>query len=439
MGRSEDLFSRAKDVLVGGVNSPVRAFKAVGGTPRFIESARGATIRDVEGREYVDYVGAWGANILGAAPAAVVGAVQRAAANGLLFGAPTEAEVRLAEEVRRRMPSVERLRLVNSGTEATMSALRLARAFTGRRKFLKFDGSYHGHADPFLSNAESGLATLGLAASVGVSDAMAGESVVAAYNSLTAVEAAFHRYGGELAAVIVEPVASNMGVVPPAPGFLETLRGLCDHHGVLLIFDEVVTGFRVSHGGAQELYRIRPDLTCLGKILGGGLPVGAYGGRADVMRLVAPEGPVYQAGTMSGNPITVQAGLATLGQLAPDVYEALDRISATLGRRLEEAAAAGGTPLQVNRVASMLTPFLAPRPVLDYASAKRTDAARFAHVFHGLLERGVYVPPSPFEAWFVSVVHHAQHVDQTVAAFEAALGPRSEPARGVPIRAPRRV
>lgn len=419
--RSRALFERAQRVLVGGVNSPVRAFKKVGGTPPFIVRARGAHVWDADGHEYIDYVGSWGPNLLGAAHPDVVRAVQEVAADGLSFGAPTEREVELAELVQRRMPSIERLRLVNSGTEATMSAVRVARAFTKRDQILKFDGAYHGHADLFLSKAGSGLATLGVADSAGVPPHVARDAHVVPYNDIAAAEAVFRDHGKELAAVIVEPVAGNVGVLQPVPRFLPTLRDLCDRHGTLLIFDEVITGFRVAPGGAQERYQVRPDLTCLGKILGGGLPMGAYGGRADVMHLVAPEGPVYQAGTLAGNPLSVAAGIATLRALTPTLYDQLETLSARLAEGLLRAAHEAAIPFQVNRVASMASLHFTSDPVVNAAAAFRSDAESYRRVFHHLLAQGIYLAPSPYEALFVSAAHTAPDLDRTVAEFRLAL------------------
>ena len=406
LDNSERLFARAQKLIPGGVNSPVRSFGAVGGTPPFIASGSGARVRDADGNEYLDFVGSWGPLVLGHAHPAVVEAVQSAAADGTSFGAPTERELELAELITRAMPSIEMLRLVNSGTEATMSAIRIARAYTGRSKLLKFNGNYHGHADGLLVKAGSGAATYGVPTSAGVPPGYAAETLVAEYNDLGSVEAAFEANVNQFAAVIVEPVTGNMGVVPPADGFLNGLRRLCDDNGALLIFDEVITGFRVAYGGAQERYRIRPDLTCLGKIIGGGLPVGAYGGRADVMQVAAPLGPAYQAGTLSGNPLATAAGIACLRELAkPGVYETLETLGAAAEGGLQAAGDATGTALAVNRVGSMLTAFFAEPPVTTWAEAASSDTGHYAAFFHGLLERGVYVAPSQFEAAFVSLAH----------------------------------
>ncbi len=411
LDNSERLFARARRLIPGGVNSPVRSFGAVGGTPPFIDSGRGARVRDVDGNEYLDFVGSWGPLVLGHAHPAVVEAVQHAAADGTSFGAPTERELELAELITRAMPSIEMLRLVNSGTEAAMSAIRIARAYTGRSKLIKFNGNYHGHADGLLVKAGSGAATYGVPTSAGVPVGYAAETLVAEYNDLASVEAVFDANVNQVAAVIVEPVAGNMGVVPPADGFLTGLRGLCDDNGALLIFDEVITGFRVAYGGAQERYRVRPDLTCLGKIIGGGLPVGAYGGRADVMQMAAPLGPAYQAGTLSGNPLATAAGIACLRELAkPGVYEALEALGAETEAGLRAAGDATGVEVTVNRVGSALTAFFTGSPVTTWEEAASSDTGRYAAFFHGLLQRGVYVAPSQFEAAFVSLAHTTEDI-----------------------------
>jgi glutamate-1-semialdehyde 2,1-aminomutase len=417
MTRSEELFSRAKAVIPGGVSSPVRAFKAVGGSPLFVARASGARLWDADGRSYVDYVGSWGPMILGHAHPAVLEAVRDAAERGTSYGAPCALEVELAERVVRHMPSVERLRFVSSGTEATMSALRVARGFTGRRKILKFDGCYHGHADSLLVAAGSGVATLGIPGSPGVPEGTVRDTLVAPYNDVAAVEAVVAAHGADLAAVIVEPVCGNMGTVAPRAGYLEALREITRGNGTLLIFDEVMTGFRLALGGAQQLHGIRPDLTCLGKILGGGLPAAAYGGRADIMAAVAPEGPVYQAGTLSGNPLAMAAGAALLDLLAmPGTYEALEATSARLEEGLRGAAREAGATVTINRTGSMFTVFFCAGPVTDYASAKASDTSRFGRFFHAMLERGVYLPPAQFEAAFVSLAHGEAEIDRTIAA-----------------------
>jgi glutamate-1-semialdehyde 2,1-aminomutase len=420
--RSAELFARAQQLIPGGVNSPVRAFRAVGGDPFFVASAAGARLRDADGRELLDYVCSWGPLILGHAPASVVEAVAAAARRGTSYGAPCEGEVALAERVVRRVPGIEKVRFVSSGTEATMSALRVARGFTGRRKILKFEGCYHGHADALLVAAGSGVATLGIPGSPGVPEGTVADTLVAPFNDLAAVEQAIAAHGPDLAAIIVEPVVGNMGVVAPREGYLRGLRDLTSRAGALLVFDEVITGFRVAPGGAQQLYGVTPDLTCLGKIIGGGLPVGAYGGRADIMARVAPEGPVYQAGTLSGNPLAMAAGCATLDALeAPGVYDRLE----ALGRRLEEglvrAAKQARVTLTVNRVGSLLTAFFCEGPVTDWTGAKRSDTARFGRFFHAMLERGVYLPPAQFEALFLSLAHADADVDLTVTAAAEAL------------------
>ncbi len=422
MTHSESLFEMAKTLLVGGVNSPVRSFRSVGGTPRFIARAQGAYLWDADGARYVDYVGSWGPAILGHAHPAVAEAVKKAAENGLSFGAPCEAEIALARSVQSAMPHIEKIRFVNSGTEATMSALRLARAATGRKKLIKFNGGYHGHGDSFLVKAGSGAMTLGIPDSAGVLPELAAHTLTAEYNDLTSVDALLLAHGRDVAAIIVEPVAGNMGCIPPQAGFLAGLRERATQSGALLIFDEVMTGFRVGRGGAAIRYGIAPDLSCLGKIIGGGLPVGAYGGRAALMDLVAPLGPVYQAGTLSGNPLAMAAGIATLEALnQPDVYDRLEKSGAALEAGLCEIGKRLKIPLVVQRVGSMFTVFFSAHPIFGASDLPRADAARFAKVFHALLEAGVYFPPSPYEAAFLSLAHETRDLTFTLDAFEKAL------------------
>jgi glutamate-1-semialdehyde 2,1-aminomutase len=422
VSNSKALFEAAQRVIPGGVNSPVRAFRGVGGTPIFVERAEGARVVDADGRSYIDFLGSWGPLVLGHAAAAVVEAVTEATRRGTSYGAPTRAEVEMAEMISRAVPSMEMVRLVSSGTEAAMSAIRLARGATGRDVIVKFDGCYHGHADSLLVKAGSGGATFGVPDSLGVPAALAALTLAVPFNDLAAVKAALEAHPGRVAALIVEPVAGNMGVVPPAPGFLAGLRELCTRHGALLVFDEVITGFRVAWGGAQARYAVRPDLTCLGKIIGGGLPVGAYGGSRELMAHVAPLGEVYQAGTLSGNPLAVAAGLAALRALERgDAYERLEWLGARMESGIAEAARATGVPVTVNRVGSMLTAFFTDGPVTDYASAKRADTARYARFFHGMLERGVFLAPSQFEAAFVSLAHRDGDLDEAARACRLAL------------------
>ena len=424
--RSREIYGRASDLLVGGVNSPVRAFGAVGGEPIIVEKASGARLVDADGNEYLDYIGSWGAMILGHAHRAVTAALAEQAGRGTSYGVTSELEVRLAEEIRAALPSIERIRFVSSGTEAAMSAIRAARGFTRRDCIVKFEGGYHGHADSFLSEAGSGLATFGIAASAGVPESFAALTLNAPYNNARAVEQIFSKRGTEIGAVIVEPVAANMGVVPPEAGFLETLREITRKHGALLVFDEVITGFRMGWGGAQNVFGIKPDLTVLGKIIGGGMPVAAYGGRADVMKIVAPEGPVYQAGTLSGNPLAMRAGLATLAELRrPGIYEELAARMARLAEGLGAAAREAGVAARINTAGSLMTLFFTGDPVRDYASAKRSDMKRFARFFRQMLDRGILLPPSQFEALFLSAAHTDADIERTVGAAResfAALG-----------------
>lgn len=419
---SSALYRRATRVLVGGVNSPVRAYKAVGGTPLFIKKAKGSKIQDEDGNTYIDYVCSWGALILGSAHPKVVQALRIHVPLGTSYGAPTRLETELAELITGAIPSIHKLRFVNSGTEATMSALRLARAYTKRHKIVKFEGCYHGHVDSFLVKGGSGMATLGVPDSAGITDAVAAETLVVPFNDVDAVRKIFDEFAENIAAVIVEPVAANMSLVPPRQGFLVSLRELTRRHGALLVFDEVITGFRVAYGGAQQLYGVEPDLTCLGKIIGGGLPVGAYGGREDIMNLVAPLGPVYQAGTLSGNPLAMSAGIANLKELRKkDFYDKLERVSAHLEDELKRAAASEGTPVRVNRVGSLLGLFFTDWDVVDYTSAKSSNPEEFRLFFHSMLESGIYLPPSPFETLFVSAAHTNRDIAQTIDAAKLAF------------------
>ncbi|MBL8217763.1 MAG: glutamate-1-semialdehyde 2,1-aminomutase [Bryobacterales bacterium] len=412
--RSEALFERAKKTIPGGVNSPVRAFRGVGGVPRFIRRGDGARLIDEDGNSYIDYVGSWGPLLLGHRFPEVIEALRSVLDVGTSFGAPTEREIELAELIRGAVPSMEMVRLVNSGTEATMSALRVARGFTGRDLTIKFEGCYHGHVDSLLVKAGSGMATLAISDTVGVPASFAATTIALPYNNVPALEQAFAAHGDEIAAVIIEPVVGNMGCVPPLPGFLEAIRTLTEKHGALFIFDEVMTGFRVAFGGAQSLYGIRPDMTTLGKVIGGGLPIAAYGGRADIMSKIAPVGPIYQAGTLSGNPMAVSAGLAMLRHLSahPEVYSDLERRAAALCANPPKG-------ITVNRVGSMFTMFFQQGPVVDWTTASRSDTATYAKFFHHMLEHGVYLAPSQYEAAFLSAAHTDDDINQTVAAAQA--------------------
>ncbi|UIO44218.1 glutamate-1-semialdehyde 2,1-aminomutase [Brevibacillus brevis] len=420
--KSTQLFAEAQHYIPGGVNSPVRAFKSVGGNPVYIEKGEGSRIFDVDGNSYIDYIGSWGPLILGHAHPRVLAAITEVAALGTSFGAPTERETEMAKLVCEIVPSVEVVRMVNSGTEATMSALRLARGYTRRNKIMKFEGCYHGHADSLLIKAGSGVATLGLPDSPGVPEGTAHNTITVPYNDLESVKLAFETFGDDLAAVIVEPIGGNMGVVPPQPGFLEGLREITEKHGTLLIFDEVMTGFRVALGGAQELYGITPDLTTMGKVIGGGLPVGAYGGKREIMQQVAPAGPIYQAGTLSGNPLAMAAGLTTLQELSkPGAYERLEKMSARLAEGLADNAKKLGIPHTLNRVGSMVCLFFTETPVINYETAKTSDLERFSAYFSYLLEEGVMIPPSQFEGMFVSLAHTDEDIERTIEASYQAM------------------
>lgn len=424
--RSEELFERARRVIPGGVDSPVRAFGAVGGTPLFFERGEGAELVDVDGARYIDFVQSWGAELFGHARPEIVEAASAAARRGTSFGAPTEGEVRLAELITRAMPTVEMVRLVSSGTEAAMSAIRLARGFTQRERILKFEGCYHGHSDSLLAKgAGSGLATFGIPGSPGVTEGSARDTITAPYNDADAVHAQFAEQGEHIAAVIVEPVAANMGVVPPEPPFLDELRKVCDRSGALLIFDEVITGFRMAFGGAQAVYDVRPDLTVLGKVMGGGFPCAAFGGRADVMERLAPTGPVYQAGTLSGNPVAVAAGIAALELAAErDPYPELTSTAETMQKELGNVFAEAGLAATINRAESMFSVFFSEGPVRDYAGAASADHRRYAAFFHAMLDRGIYLPPSGYELWTLSTAHGHREVDRTLAAARDAVRAR---------------
>jgi len=417
MNRSKRLFEHAQRYLVGGVDSPVRAFKAVGGTPLFIQRGKGSRIFDADGNAFIDYVGSWGPLILGHSHPRIVTAVKKAVGHGSSFGAPTELEITLAQMITEAMPSVELVRFVTSGTEATMSAIRLARAFTGKNKIVKFAGCYHGHSDGLLAKAGSGVATMGIPSSPGVPDSWTAETLIAPYNNGEAVKKLFHDFGSDIAAVIVEPIAGNMGLVLPKSGFLELLRSLTTAAGSLLIFDEVITGFRVGYGGAQGLYAIKPDLTCLGKIIGCGFPVGVYGGRRDIMQMVAPLGPVYQAGTLAGNPVAMTAGIETLTILKQrGFYQEMERKSALLVKGIKQAASKAGVNIQLPRLVSMFTVFFTRETAMDYDTALKADTELYAKFFHGMLSQGIYLPPSQFETAFASAAHTDKDIQATVEA-----------------------
>lgn len=419
--RSRQAFEQAKKVLPGGVNSPVRAFKSVGLTPIYLDHGTGSRVFDIDGNQYIDYVGSWGPLIMGHAHPEVVSALQETASKGTSFGAPTLLETKMAELVAERVPSIDIVRMVNSGTEATMSAIRLARGYTGRSKIMKFEGSYHGHADSLLIKAGSGVATLGLPDSPGVPEGVAANTIAVPYNDLASVQLAFERFGDEIAGVIVEPIAGNMGVVPPLPGFLEGLREITSRYGSLLIFDEVMTGFRVHIHCAQGRYRVTPDLTCLGKVIGGGLPVGAYGGKREIMEQIAPTGPIYQAGTLSGNPLAMTAGYTTLSLLTPEVYDRLERLSARLEEGFTVNAQEAGIPCRINRVGSMVGPFFTSDEVVNYETAKSSDLELFRRYFAAMITEGINIAPSQFEGMFVSGVHTEEDIEATIEAHRRAL------------------
>lgn len=424
LNNSKQLFDRAIELIPGGVNSPVRAFKAVGGTPIFFKKASGAYLWDEDDNRYIDYIGSWGPMLLGHAYPKVIEAVQKAASDSTSFGAPTRREVELAELIIDMVPTLEKIRMVNSGTEACMSAIRVARGYTGRNKIVKFEGNYHGHADSFLIKAGSGALTLGTPSSPGVTPGTAADTISARYNDVEQVRQIFAQQGSEIAAVILEPVVGNMGCVPPEPGFLDGLRMLCDEYGILLIFDEVMTGFRLAAGGAQEIYEIKADLVTYGKIIGAGLPVGAYGGRADVMKVVSPDGPVYQAGTLSGNPLAMAAGLALLSELHqnPSIYDELESKGAYLEKGLRSVLMELNEPFSINRVGSMISIFFSVVPATSFDSAIKTDADRFKTYFHGMLAEGIYLPPAAYEAWFISNAHTYDDLDATINATRRVLG-----------------
>ena len=420
--KSIGLYTRALEMIPGGVDSPVRAFKAIGIPPTFVRRAKGSKIWDVDGNEYIDYVGSWGPMILGHAHPKVVAALKRAIPEGTSFGAPTSLEVELAAKVKKAFPSIELVRMVSSGTEAVMSAIRVARGYTGRNKILKFEGCYHGHGDSLLVKAGSGATTFGIPDSLGIPEDLAKHTLTAPYNDLYHVEALLNEHPGQIACIIVEPIAGNMGVILPETGFLEGLRKICDEAGIILLFDEVITGFRVSYGGAQELYNVKADLTCLGKVIGGGLPVGAYGGKRAIMEKVAPLGGVYQAGTLSGNPLAMTGGLVTLELLkSKKVYQDLEKKTSYLTEAILEKAEENGIPITINHGIGMFTVFFTDGPVRDYRTAKTSDTKRFAQFFIEMMERGIYLPPSQFEAWFISLAHTQKDLDRTIEACDHAF------------------
>ena len=420
--KSITVYRRALEMIPGGVDSPVRAFKAIGISPTFIDRARGSKVWDIDGNEYIDYVGSWGPMILGHAHPAVVAALKKAIPKGTSYGAPTFLEVELAAKVKKAFPSMELMRMVSSGTEAVMSAIRLARGYTGRDKILKFEGCYHGHGDSLLVKAGSGAITFGIPDSLGVPEDLAKHTLTASYNDLEGVKSLVRQYSGQIACIIVEPIAGNMGVVLPEREFLEGLRKICNGEGIILVFDEVISGFRVAYGGAQELYQIKADLTCLGKIIGGGLPVGAYGGKREIMEKIAPLGGVYQAGTLSGNPLAMTAGMVTLELLkSKKVYQDLEKKTFYLTEAISEKAEENGIPITINRGTGMFTLFFTAGPVRDYRTAKTSDTKRFAQFFIEMMERGIYLPPSQFEAWFISLAHTQKDLDQTIEACDTAF------------------
>jgi glutamate-1-semialdehyde 2,1-aminomutase len=420
--RSIELYHRALEMIPGGVDSPVRAFKAIGISPTFVDRAKGSKIWDIDGNEYIDYVGSWGPMILGHAHPKIAAALKMAISKGTSYGAPTPLEVELAAKVKRAFPSMELVRMVSSGTEAVMSAIRVARGYTGRDNILKFEGCYHGHGDSLLVKAGSGAATFGIPDSLGVPGDLAKHTLTAPYNDLESVKALVSQYPGQIACIIVEPIAGNMGVVLPERNFLEGLRKICDAEGIVLLFDEVISGFRVAYGGTQELYQIRADLTCLGKIIGGGLPVGAYGGKRAIMEKVAPLGGVYQAGTLSGNPLAMTAGLVTLGLLkSKNIYKELEKKTSYLTEAISNSAEENGIPLSMNRAVGMFTLFFTEGPVRDYRTAKMSDTKRFAQFFIEMMEQGIYLPPSQFEAWFLSLAHTQKDLDRTIEACDIAF------------------
>lgn len=423
MKTSEQLFERAQQYIPGGVNSPVRAFKSVGGSPIFFKKAKGCILTDVDDKDYIDYIGSWGPMILGHAREEILEAIQTTAMNSTSFGAPTELEIKMAEQITSMVPNVERVRMVNSGTEACMSAIRVARGYTGKNKFIKFEGNYHGHADSFLIKAGSGVATFGLPNSPGVTEGVAKDTLTAPYNNLEAVKALFEANPNEVAAIIIEPVAGNMGCVPPVEGFLEGLRELCDTHNSVLIFDEVMTGFRLAKGGAQERLGVDADLVTMGKVIGGGMPVGAFGGKKEILDVVSPLGPVYQAGTLSGNPVAMAAGLKQLEILNSDssIYTKMDTMTEYLHIEMASTFAREGIPVTINRIGSMISFHICEHPIQNFEDASKADLSAFNTIFHGMLENGVYLPPSAYETWFLSTCHNEEIIDNTISALHKSI------------------